>query len=103
MKRSEIVEKLEKIRPKLEKEGFVIEALTGSFAKDEATSQSDIDLLYHLEASFIRRYGGFRAFKKLEEIRDTLHETLGRPVDLIASNNLSKTAERFMERFELKR
>ncbi len=101
MKRSEVVEKLKQLEPQLEKEGFIIEALTGSFAKDEATPQSDIDLLYRLEASFIKRYGGFQAFKKLEEIRRTLHEALGRPVDLIASNNLSQTARHFMERFEL--
>ncbi len=103
MKRNEVIEKLNKIAPELEKEGFFIEALTGSYANDQATPNSDIDLLYHLNASFIKRYGGFQAFKKLEEIRNTLHKALGRPVDLIASNNLSQTAKRFMKRYELHR
>jgi len=96
MKRERLIEEPRKLKKELHDEGFVIDALTGSFARDEATQSSDIDLLYHIDERFLRKYGGFIVFKRLEELKSLLRSKLGRPVDLIAINNLSDTATKEM-------
>jgi predicted nucleotidyltransferase len=93
---NQLIESLRQLKKELRGEGFIIDALTGSFARGEATQSSDIDLLYHIDERFVRKYGGFVAFKRLEELKNLLRSKLGRPVDLIAINNLSDTATKEM-------
>lgn len=92
----DIVQKLKTLKSTLLSDGFVIDGIVGSYAHGDFTSSSDIDLLYHVEKKFIQKYGGFTAFKKLSEIRDFLMKELQKEVDLIPSNNLSKTAKKSM-------
>jgi predicted nucleotidyltransferase len=96
MTKNEILVKLQKFNAELEKEGLIIEAITGSFARGEENPSSDLDLLYRLKPTFIERYGGFKAFKKLQEIKEELQRSMQRPIDLIPSNNLSKTAQKYL-------
>jgi predicted nucleotidyltransferase len=86
------------LKEELRKEGFIIEAVTGSHARNEATPRSDIDLLYRLDPKFLEQNGGFAAFSRLESIRRRIAERLRMDVDLIASNNLSQSAKRYMLR-----
>ena len=92
----ELVEKLKKLKSTLLTDGFVIDGIVGSYAHGDYTSDSDIDLLYHVEKKFLKKYGGFTSFKKLTEIKAFLVKELEKEVDLIPSNNLSKTAKKFM-------
>jgi predicted nucleotidyltransferase len=96
MTKNEILIKLHSLKKELEKEGMVIEAITGSFARGEEKTSSDVDLLYHLEPSFVERHGGYKAFKRLQEIKEELQRSVHRPVDLIPSNNLSETARKYL-------
>ncbi len=91
-----MMEKIQILKERLAQDGFMIEGIVGSFAVGDNTPQSDIDLLYHVEKSFIQRYSGFRAFERLNEIKETLEKNLGREVDLIASRSLSETAKKMM-------
>lgn len=92
----ELVKKLKKLNSILLSDGFVIDGIVGSYAHGDYTASSDIDLLYHVEKKFLNKYGGFTAFKKLTEIKAFLVKELEKEVDLIPSNNLSKTAKKFM-------
>lgn len=92
----ELVEKIKKLKSTLLSDGFVIDGIVGSYAYGDYTDSSDIDLLYHVEKKFLNKYGGFTAFKKLTEIKEFLAKELQKKVDLIPSNNLSKTAKAFM-------
>jgi len=96
MERDATLDKLREIKKRLGREGFVIDGLFGSFARGEEGPESDLDLLYHVEPSFLRRYRGFAALARLETIKAQLAKELGRPVDLAPSNNLSETGKRFI-------
>lgn len=46
---NEIILKLKEIKPIYEKEGMKLIGIFGSFAKNSATENSDIDILYELD------------------------------------------------------
>lgn len=56
--------------------------LFGSLARDEATSESDIDLLVEFEADK-------KGFAALMELAFWLEDALGRPVELVTPESLS--------------
>ena len=71
MTKTEIVSVLQELKPRYTKEGFVILGLFGSYAKDEATSSSDVDILYDLdEGLYLQKYKGFKAASRLADIKD---------------------------------
>ena len=92
----ELLEKLRPIKNRLQREGFVIDALFGSYARGDFGPHSDVDLLYHVEGAFLQKHRGFRALLRLNEIKALLAEELGASVDLAPTNNLSKTGRRFI-------
>lgn len=96
MKNLSLLETLKSLKPKLEKDGFVIDGIFGSYARDENTPESDVDILYHLEDAFYSKYNGFIGFKKLDEIKQIISASLGKKIDLAPKNNLSKTAEKYI-------
>ena len=85
-----LMEKIKSLKADFSKEGFVIEAVFGSYARDEETSQSDVDLLYHLDMKFMQKYRGFQGFKRLEEIKRELSSKLQKRVDLAPKSILSR-------------
>lgn len=64
------MKKLKVIKAELAKDGFIIDGIFGGFAKGESKKSSDIDLLYHVNGKFLNMYGSFRAFKRIEEIKN---------------------------------
>ena len=96
MKTDRLHKHLRELKKELAGQGFVIDALCGSFARAEETQDSDLDLLYHVEESFLEKHGGFSAFKELDRIKKYLQQRLEREVDLIPSNNLSQTARQYI-------
>ncbi len=92
----ELLDTLRELKESLRKEGFVIDALFGSYARGDFGPESDIDLLYHIEKPFIERYPGFRAVSRLDEIKRMLAQKLGKSIDLAPSNNLTKTGQKFI-------
>ncbi len=79
MTRDELLAKLRELKPWLEEQGIVNVRLFGSYARDEAGPDSDVDLLVDLA-----RPMGFRFFSLADEIEDRL----GRDVDLITDASL---------------
>ncbi len=92
----EIEAKLSQMKDILSDDGFTIDGIFGSYARAEANDASDVDLLYHLEAKFFEKYRGFIGFKRLEEIKGYISDALGMPVDLVASNNLTRTGKKYI-------
>jgi len=80
------------------KEGFNIIGFFGSYARGEATSKSDIDILYELNEKFIKRYSGFSAFSRLSGIKEELKKLFGIDVDISAKSGLSRTAQKYIMR-----
>ena len=44
IQKNEIISKLKELKPLYSKEGFIIQGLFGSYSRDEATENSDIDI-----------------------------------------------------------
>lgn len=79
MTRAELLEKLRDLKPWLEEQGIVNVRLFGSYARDEAGPDSDVDLLVDLD-----RPMGLRFYSLAEDLSDIL----GRKVELLASDGL---------------
>ena len=95
MQQKNILNYLKQIKPYYEHEGFVIEGLFGSYARDEANNDSDVDILMHTTPSFVEKYG-FSAISRLEEIKNELSQALKIPVDIASSSGMGKTAKKFI-------
>jgi len=79
MTRDELLEKLRALKPWLEEQGIVNVRLFGSYARDEAGPDSDVDLLVDLSKPL-----GLRFYSLAEDIQDSL----GLSVDLLTSDGL---------------
>lgn len=73
---------LKELKPSLEKEGIVEIGLFGSFAKDEATIKSDIDIFIRTTKAFCKKYKGFDGFSFLADLRKDIAEHFKKEVDL---------------------
>ena len=81
MKRDEIIATLRAHEPELKAAGILSLSLVGSFARDEAHDESDVDVVVRLAEDPARR--GFRHVSRLQELTRQLESILKRPVDVI--------------------
>ncbi len=79
MTRDELLIKLRELKPWLEEQGIVNVRLFGSYARDEAGPDSDVDLLVDLSKPL-----GLRFYSLAEDLEDAL----GRGVDLVTDDGL---------------
>jgi predicted nucleotidyltransferase len=91
-----ILGQIKSIKETLKSDGFIIDGIFGSYARDESTVKSDLDLLYHLDNKFYEKYKGFIGFKKIDEIKEYISEQVNVKIDLAPKNNLSKTAKKYI-------
>ena len=90
LQKSEIITILQSQKEKYAKDGFIIEGLFGSYSSDEATENSDIDILYDIENNFLDKYQGFISVSKILEIQEELSKIFHKKVELTSSSGLSK-------------
>jgi len=93
-----IIDKLILLKPKLEKEGVIIDGIFGSYARGDYRENSDIDILYSLKDphKFTQINGGFGAFTKIKEIKDFLINEFDKDIDFVDKSSLSKTGEKYI-------
>ena len=85
MTRAELLQRLRELKPWLESQGVVDLRLFGSFARDEARDDSDVDLLCQADA-----VKGWDIFG----VEAELAERLGRRVELVENGCLHPVARR---------
>ena len=73
---------LKELKPKLVKEGIAEIGLFGSFAKEEATIYSDIDVFVKTTDEFRKKHLGFKGFSFLEDLRQDIAKHFNKEVDL---------------------
>ena len=95
IKKNEIILKLKELKPLYSKEGFIIQGLFGSYSRDEATPNSDVDILVESTPDFAAKYG-FKAVSRINEIKQEISTIFGIPVDLADSSGMGKTAKKFI-------
>ena len=88
--------KIIKINDKLKDDGVILDGIFGSYARGDAKGDSDIDILYHLEDNFFKKYQGFIGFKKLNEIKQIISDELKLKIDLAPKNNLTSVGEHYI-------
>ncbi|MBN2781799.1 MAG: nucleotidyltransferase domain-containing protein [Campylobacterales bacterium] len=90
----EMLDKIKILKESLRVDGFIIDGIFGSYARDDQKESSDVDILYHLDDIFYTKYCGFAGFQKLEEIKRKVSDFIEKKVDFAPKNNLSKTAQK---------
>ncbi|MBN2896489.1 MAG: nucleotidyltransferase domain-containing protein [Campylobacterales bacterium] len=83
-----ILRVLSDAKSRYEPEGFLILGIFGSYARNQADEQSDIDILVDTTEGFAKRYRGFRAFSRFEEIKQALKATLHKEIDFVDRQGL---------------
>jgi len=90
MKRDEVLRVLEEHRREFKRFGVVSVRLFGSVARDEASDDSDVDILAEFERPLtFKRFMGFKFF---------LEDLLGLTVDLVTERGLRERVRPFVER-----
>jgi predicted nucleotidyltransferase len=80
-----ILNKLNSLKKGYEKEGIILYALFGSFAKETFDRDSDIDIAYKLNyEQFSKHYkDGFAKLLRLQNIKEELESVFGVKVDFV--------------------
>ncbi len=89
IQKDEIISKLKELKPIYQNEGLEILGVFGSYAKDENTKYSDIDIAYKLDyEKFSKKYiGGFSKLLRINEIKEELQNILKNEVDFVPDSN----------------
>jgi predicted nucleotidyltransferase len=87
--KDDIITILKQLKPRYEREGFILLGLFGSYAKETQTPYSDIDIAYTIDyQTFSQTYkDGFSKILRIEDIKHELQEELHAPVDLVPNSN----------------
>jgi hypothetical protein len=95
MNKEYILNYLTNIKSIYAQEGFLIQALFGSYSRDDADATSDIDILVEATPQFASRYG-FQSIARIHQIQNELSQALGVRVDLADRTGMGKTAQKFI-------
>ncbi len=95
MKKEYILNYLSNVKSSYMTEGIIIKALFGSYARNEETSHSDVDILIEATPKFAEKYG-FSAIARLKEIEIELGKVFDTKVDLADITGMGKTAKKFI-------
>ena len=82
-----ILDYLRELKPQLEKDGITKLGLFGSYARDCADENSDIDIVIRTNDEFRKKYVGFAAFIFLEKLRTGVESHFGLDADLCNLKN----------------
>lgn len=94
--RLDILEKIKNLKEKYASEGFIILGVFGSFARGEETEESDIDLLFEVTDAFLDKYSGWKACGRLEDIKQEIRQSIGKPIDMTDRDALDDIGKRFI-------
>ena len=83
-----ILTTLQDMQPAFKKEGVNLLGLFGSYSRDEAREDSDIDILIETTSEFSKMNRGFSAYSKLNELKTLLQDTFDRDVDIVDKQGL---------------
>jgi len=75
--RDDLLKYLKSIKPELKKDGIKTLGLFGSFARGDASFSSDVDIIIETDNLFLKKYPAFKAFSKLQEIRENISNQFG--------------------------
>jgi|SRR5208337_1674050 len=77
-------------------EGLILLGVFGSRARGDFGDDSDLDLLYRLEESFIERHPGWAAYERIAAIKDELSRRFGMSIDMADLEALGDVGREFI-------
>lgn len=77
-----ILQYLKEMKPELEKLGIEKVALFGSFAKEDQTVYSDIDIAIKKNSDYLQSHTAYEYFDLLTSIKQKIRTVLHRPSDI---------------------
>ncbi|MEA2100679.1 MAG: nucleotidyltransferase domain-containing protein [Campylobacterota bacterium] len=83
-----ILQKLQELQATFEKEDVKLLGLFGSYARNEAKEDSDIDILIETTPEFLKKNIGWDAILKLEELKDILKNVFHKEIDFADKQGL---------------
>ena len=98
--KNDLLDKLKELKPKLQDEGFELLGVFGSFAREEASKDSDIDLLYEIKNTdnYLAKYQGWDSIVHIVETKDFLKKELKRDIDFVDKSTLNKIGKEYILR-----
>lgn len=76
--------------------GFRILGIFGSYARDEAGSSSDLDILYELTSEFRKNFKGIKAIFEINRINRELEMVFGLSIDLVDRSSIKEKSEKLI-------
>jgi len=93
-----ILNSLKTLQDKYKKYGFLIVGVFGSYAREEESRTSDIDILYDVNEDFLQKYSGWEAILQMESIKKDIQDTLKvSAVDLASIDSNSSTFQNIIK------
>lgn len=80
--RENILSYLKEIKSELFRDGIVSVALFGSFARDEQSVYSDIDIAIQKESDYLRKRTAYTYFNEVEKIKTMIEQKFHRNSDV---------------------
>lgn len=90
MEKYTLLSKLKALQPIYQKEGVLLLGIFGSYARGEEKEMSDIDILIETTPQFLKTYKGFRAFSKLDEMKEELEKIFQKKIDFVDKEGLKQ-------------
>jgi len=91
-----VYDKVKSLKTRFEKEGFIILGIFGSYVRNEQTDASDIDILYDIDDRFLKKYIGWDAVLRLEEIKSEIEKFLNIKADIADKNSLRRISQKYI-------
>ena len=93
-----IKEQLHLLKKRYEKIGFKIVGILGSYARESESSESDLDIAYEVDTTFVQKYSGWASITKLEEIKKEIAKSTGvHKVDLVPTDTPNTTLQKIFK------
>ncbi|KIM09436.1 MAG: hypothetical protein KU28_02155 [Sulfurovum sp. PC08-66] len=89
MQKDDIVSELQRLKPLYAQEGLILIGLFGSYAKNQQSTLSDIDIAYRLDyPRFSQKYrDGFSKILRIESIKEELQKIFQTKIDFVSQSN----------------
>jgi predicted nucleotidyltransferase len=88
LSKESILKKLKELQPEFEKEDVKLLGLFGSYSRDDANDESDIDILIETTPNFLKKHIGWEAYVKLDELKEILKNQFHTNIDFVDKQGL---------------
>ncbi|WP_236844932.1 nucleotidyltransferase family protein [Campylobacter mucosalis] len=85
------------MKSRLKNDGIDEIGLFGSYAKDNADTNSDIDIILLTNSKFLEKFGGLGSFAYLDKLRLKISNKFKKSVDICTTSSAKKLQDDFFK------